>query len=302
MSDTHIAPYRRQPISKVEAKLGFTLVELLVVIAIIAILVGLLLPAVQAAREAARRIQCSNNLKQFGLALHNYHTSSECFPPGNAESRYWTWRAALLPHMEEQAIYDRIDYKYSPHCYDALKQYKPNTPAKNAFSAQLCPSDQNAGLVWENWTGSFLDGTYSTTTYMGVSGNKENVYGNGSFDPGGVLYNASFVKIEHMRDGSSNTLAIGERGVPDGYYWGWCICGGGWWGGGYADSILSTELGFSPGDSKGSHDDHFWSYHPGGGLFAMADGSVHYISDSIDYVTFTALSTRSGKEIASLDE
>src|SRR4051812_47226799 len=97
---------------------GFTLVELLVVIAIIGILVSLLLPAVQAAREAARRTQCQNNLRQYGVAIHNYHDVIKYLPIGNTWGRMWTFQSRILPYMEQQNIYQLIDYTYPSTCFD----------------------------------------------------------------------------------------------------------------------------------------------------------------------------------------
>src|SRR5215471_881834 len=98
---------------------AFTLIEVLVVVAIIAVLVALLLPAVQQAREAARRSQCSNNLKQFGLALHNYHEAHRAFPIGNVLYRFWTFQSMLLPHLDQVALYKRCDYSYPASCFYA---------------------------------------------------------------------------------------------------------------------------------------------------------------------------------------
>src|SRR3954470_16964481 len=104
---------------------GFTLIELLVVIAIIGVLIALLLPAVQQAREAARRAQCSNNLKQLGLGLHNYHDAFKCFPPGSVVDKFWGWQSLLLPYMEQNQTYDGLNFEFIgtsmaySSCFDA---------------------------------------------------------------------------------------------------------------------------------------------------------------------------------------
>ena len=136
---------------------GFTLIELLVVIAIIAVLIGLLLPAVQMAREAARRAQCTNNLKQIGLALHNYHQTIDRFPQGKSESASqigyaggyagwteWSAQSMLLPYIEQSAIYNAINFSFcSGYSYGGLANLTASTRIINAF---VCPSDNNVGF------------------------------------------------------------------------------------------------------------------------------------------------------------
>jgi len=125
------------PLKKRIAPRGFTLVELLVVITIIGILIALLLPAVQAAREAARRMQCTNNLKQFGLALHNYHLTHKVFPYGaGGGGTWWSWSALILPFIEQNAIYDQIDFDKP---YNAVHPVN-NDVMKNFIAAYQCPS------------------------------------------------------------------------------------------------------------------------------------------------------------------
>jgi prepilin-type N-terminal cleavage/methylation domain-containing protein len=121
-------------LAKAEVRRGFTLVELLVVIAIIGILIALLLPAVQAAREAARRMQCSNNLKQIGLGLHNYHDTFGTFPPGASQDQYLGYATRLLPFMEQKPLYDRVDFE---NVYSTPNNYAVGAVRVDAF---LCPS------------------------------------------------------------------------------------------------------------------------------------------------------------------
>ena len=146
---------------------GFTLVELLVVIAIIGVLIALLLPAVQQAREAARRMQCSNNLKQIGLALHNYHETFESLPMGNSSYQDWgiSWMPALLPYVEQGALYDKFDfdtlganYGYSNQCNNL------GNDAKTLIDVFMCPSSPLPKRVTSTCAGSMV------ASYVGISG------------------------------------------------------------------------------------------------------------------------------------
>ena len=267
---------------------GFTLIELLVVIAIIAVLVALLLPAVQQAREAARRTECRNKLRQYGLALHNYHSSLNILPIGNVKNRYWTFQSMLLPYLEEQAVYDLCNYNYPGTCFQSNVAAGPaKTAAGRTAPLYCCPSDPHYGAVYSDpFTGLIACGSY-----LGVMGTTNT---NGT----GVLYSNSRTSFQQVRDGLSNTLAMGERGIPDSLYWGFHICGyGDVTGLGDGDNVLTTKFGFGPGLPDGNHNLHFWSYHPGGGNFQLLDGSVRFISYSINFATFQALSTKSGGEV-----
>src|SRR5205814_2340963 len=207
----------------------------------IGVLIALLLPAVQAAREAARRTQCTNNLRQWGLALHNYHDSCRCFPMGNVPDRWWTWRCLLLPYVEQAPLEQLVDYSYQPECFQyTINQYKiapSKSPSNKLFPICTCPSDINAKKPWNDTTWT----EYVSSDYFGVSGTTDT-----SFD--GTLYDGSKVRFSDVTDGASNTVAIGERGIPDDRYWGWVVCGWGLTGKGEGDSVLSTTLGFSKGD------------------------------------------------------
>jgi prepilin-type N-terminal cleavage/methylation domain-containing protein/prepilin-type processing-associated H-X9-DG protein len=267
-------------------RLGFTLVELLVVIAIIGLLIALLLPAVQAAREAARRAQCTNNLKQIGLGLHNYSTAIRTFPIGNVQHTYWTCFTLVLPYLEQEPVYEMADFSF-----DDCFQCNMASPGKKGAPAQRlevmdCPSDPRAE---EQWTDSYW-GTYDTGNYFGVIGTS--LYANN-----GTLYSNSKIRVADVKDGTSNTLFVGERGgVMDNLY-SWWGCGYGEYGTGSGDNLLHTEFGLAEGGEAPQHRFHFWSHHPGGADFLFVDGSVHFLSYTIDYHNFQALSTRAGGEV-----
>jgi prepilin-type N-terminal cleavage/methylation domain-containing protein len=267
---------------------AFTLIELLVVIAIIAMLVALLLPAVQQAREAARRTQCRNHLKQYGLALHNYHSAHQIFPIGNVYNRYWTFQSMLLPFLDQEALYDRCNFNYPGTCFNANVA---GGPAKTAAGISLpiyaCPSDPNSGQVYTDpFTGLIASGDY------------QGVMGTSQTNHTGIFYSNSRTAFRDVRDGTSNTFSMGERGIPNDLYWGFFLCGYGDPSGlGDGDNLLTTRLGFAPGLPDGNHNLHFWSYHAGGGHFQMGDGSVRFVSYSISFATFQALSTKSGREV-----
>jgi prepilin-type N-terminal cleavage/methylation domain-containing protein/prepilin-type processing-associated H-X9-DG protein len=189
---------------KVPVRRGFTLIELLVVIAIIGVLIALLLPAVQAAREAARRAQCTNNLKQIGLALHNYHSTMGSFPLGSVVSRKasgayggnpWSTHAQLLGQMEQQPVYYACNFSYGP-------QVNVNATAfANHISTFLCPSDGMAGTTNFN---SYYGSAGATTKPL-------NPIVSGPFgDDNAKNHNAIACRIAAITDGTSNTIGFGE--------------------------------------------------------------------------------------------
>jgi prepilin-type N-terminal cleavage/methylation domain-containing protein/prepilin-type processing-associated H-X9-DG protein len=182
--------------------LGFTLIELLVVIAVIAVLIALLLPAVQAAREAARRAQCVNNLKQMGLAIHNYHQVIDTLPPGHFGTGWNDWNATtmLLPYLEQGPLYNTINFANSGDAADP--GYRPNTTAFRAHLAGLlCPSDPDR-----------LTNAFGHSNYYGNSGNApESIFDNHLHG----ACNGLFASVKH-ENGTANVKPVGFRDITDG--------------------------------------------------------------------------------------
>lgn len=281
-------------------RLAFTLVELLVVIAIIGILIGMLLPAVQQVREAARRTQCSNNLKQWGLALHNYESSQQEFPPGCMWWSGWGWRAKSLPFMEQNNLYDMIDFDIPDSCWEG-NTLPPDHPADKYFDQLYCPSEVHKGET-TMWNG---DRFFQLSNYIGIADSVDTTYWMGYLNDtdltlgrfgNGTFYWESKTSFRDFLDGTSNSFIVGERGLQDTLPYGFGVCSWGDW-----DGWLSMNLGIIPGnDQDDAHNAHFWSYHPGNGVnFLRGDGSVVFVNGTIDLSTLQALASIKGGEIVS---
>jgi prepilin-type N-terminal cleavage/methylation domain-containing protein/prepilin-type processing-associated H-X9-DG protein len=290
-------------------KRGFTLIELLVVIAIISVLVALLLPAVQQAREAARRAQCKNNLKQIGLALQNYHGSHNTFPPGyvstfdnsgNDTGPGWGWAAMVLPEFEQATLQNSISFT------QPIEAAVNAAPRVAPLAMLLCPSD----TVHSPWSAVMRDAVGNPTSticqvaasnYIGVFGVREP-----GIDGDGIFFRNSSIGIRDIVDGASTTLQVGERSQR------WCEAT---WVGAvtgaqlfppsgspavpFVENASGMILGHTfegPPNSPGLECNDFSSQHAGGAHFVFADGHVQFISTSMNKLVFRALSTRAGGE------
>ncbi len=308
-------------------KAAFTLVELLVVIAIIGILIALLLPAVQSAREAARRLQCSNNLKQLALALHNYHSAHGVFAPGYIVNKSTTasdwcssdsrctnhgapWTVLILPFLEDLARYEQFDFKrgFTSTCQCVDEGNDPSSPNHPAWlppnNRYQCPSDAGS------------QGDVNNNNYFGVQGGgpvSEAVCTRTSgrvFYANGVMFHNSAIKVEHIQDGSSNVFLLGEtKYMPTPTHRDTTLHGG--WASGprldgssnpYSVAAVVLQINSVPGsgwqpntqypDMFGQMSRVFGSFHPGGCHFAMADGSVHFLSENANLDVLQSLGVR----------
>jgi prepilin-type N-terminal cleavage/methylation domain-containing protein len=302
---------------------GFTLIELLVVIAIIAVLIGLLLPAVQKVREASARASCANNLKQIALGVHSYLNAFEYFPVNDGTSLAtaqpnWSWLAHILPYVEQQNLYQQAGVPTSPM----------SAPASLAAMATviknfLCPSDPNNGTGTRTDEFNINPTVVGLTNYKGVSGcNWGNDAGIGNNGPGGafttdwrnvspatgsfngldqgdgIFYRDDFLRplrLTDIRDGTSNTFMVGEDVPSKNMHCDWPFAN-------HANgtcaippnALNSAGAQYAPSDWPNVYSFH--SMHSNGLQFAYADGTVHFINNSIDMAVYHAMATRSGGE------
>lgn len=308
---------------------GFTIIELLVVIAIIGLLIALLLPAVQATRERARRLSCTNNLKQIGVALANYTEKHGGLPPGyvsswnlvNADTGPgWGWAAMILPELEQHSVYDDIRFDHP------IEANENATARIRSLEVYLCPSD-NMPKIWTTARDlSLARGGRTFLVYDPVcdvaGANYVGVFGIGEpgIDGDGVFFRNSHVGPKDITDGLSHTLCVGERSVRLNFgrghaSWVGSVCPAFLWscspsteeadaiGGCIHEDPSGITLGHTgegngPGSISGDVN-QFLSQHGNGANFLFCDGHVRYIDESIHYPTYKALSTRAGGETVS---
>lgn len=282
---------------------GFTLIELLVVIAIIGVLVSLLLPAVQAAREAARRASCTNNLKQLGLAIHQYHDAHGCLPMGYSHRPGYTWGGfgwglAILPHLEQRPLFDAVNF-----ALPAWTQAN-TTVCITPIATHLCPSDETSG-------GNFLSRDafqFAMSSYVGSFGPGDMDFGSPD-DRRGLFSRNSRTRFSEIRDGLSQTLAVGERhnGAFRVLSTGGHIVAETVWMGAIREEpdddhghTTLFQTGHTP-SSPEMDDRDAASRHSSVTQFAFADGSVRAIKDSVALDVYRALGTRAGGETVGAD-
>jgi type II secretory pathway pseudopilin PulG len=312
------------------------LIELLVVIAIAGLLIALLLPAVQAAREAARRLQCAGNLRQIGLALHAYHGVWQAFPPAYLTGPLvpaleldsgWAWGTLILPYLEQRPVYDAANFDFSFGSADTrdprglLGLFVNRTVMRTSISILLCPSAEGGAGP--------LELGYDSGTVIGSPG--QYIASAGWMDSSvlpvtgtGILYPNSRIATGDVSDGSSTTLMIGERSrnLTDVAWSGVLgisplpLCTKRDWPvkscvrtlfllmgrtGPSADIVSgSIPVGNTP-NNPGAGADGFWSRHPGGCEFLLCDGSARFLEQTLALQVFRALTSRAGGEVIGAD-
>lgn len=303
---------RRPPVAVGQ---GFTLIELLVVIAIIGILIALLLPAVQSAREAARRTQCANNLRQLGLGVLNHESAQSTLPVGVSGTSQLAWTVYVLPYVDQKSLFNQFDLREGD--YTIAEKNRPNL---NRVSIFLCPSGtiERSNLTTDL---DLIDGQKPFTTHyygnLGPKGTNPHTGGayrddgntsetHGGYAIQGTLIKDRAVRIAAIRDGTSNTLLIGEGSHSEGKrFRGWArgaTLGG--VGGSRVASGSSKNLvrQINQGDPAKFNDGFFGSNHPSGAHFVFCDGHVQFLSDSTELGLLLTMASRDGLEPGKLPD
>jgi prepilin-type N-terminal cleavage/methylation domain-containing protein/prepilin-type processing-associated H-X9-DG protein len=250
---------------------GFSLIELLVVIAIIGILIGMLLPAIQAARETARRMRCANNLRQIGLAMHGHHDAKGRFPPGGVErrstrhphGRQLAWSVFILPYLEEKALYATLDLT------KAFDDPANEKAAQRVLPVYLCPSVSGT---------TELRGGRGPCDYGGIYGQR--ITGPNAPPNGVMLYNRAFA-IREIRDGTSVTLMVSEDSAFEDGQW--------------INALNVFDQAF-PINAAPPFENDIRSKHPGGANGLFCDGSARFLDELIEDDVLAAICTRDGGE------
>lgn len=298
---------------------AFTLVELLVVIAIIGVLVSLLLPAVQAAREAARRSQCANNLKQLVLGVHLYHDAHHVIPMGwpskTTVQAEWGWTVFILPFIEQEGLYDKLGVT-SRRLHDLIGAGTDIPLTQTKLAVYRCPSDvtpkllpgKNSGAPDYhrefNCTNCPADYEPATSNYVGNTGFFDPVPGSDGFENNGVFFGNGIVRFKDITDGLSNTFCIGERDerCRSGA---WIGCrnppGPDMWGTYFVRGRVSMKLNDPRPAASNRCTEGFSSKHRGGAQFAFCDGNVRFIPDSIHFSNGTLTEAQITNDRPALD-
>ncbi|AMV20880.1 DUF1559 domain-containing protein [Planctomyces sp. SH-PL14] len=302
--------------SRLSRSRGFTLIELLVVIAIIAVLVAILLPAVQQAREAARRSQCQNNMKQIGLALHNYLETHSCFPRsvcfsngpsgGSCTTAFngMSWMVLILPYMDQKALYDQVDF--NKPISDNAGSPSNLSIARKSIPAYTCPSDSYGPMsrttdpyLWSNWCFPQAtcprDQPLGVAHYKGINGYAFDIPLTTSAYPHGMWDRRTGPPLmpRDLVDGMSNVMAVAEVS-PEFHAWpswaSWHVAMSTERGPNYTVRVYGGKLGARTATEHGySANITANSFHGGGVNVLMADGSIQFVSESIDLPTYQQL-------------
>ena len=302
--------------SRTRQRWAFTLIELLVVIAIIAILIGLLLPAVQKVREAAARMKCSNNLKQIGLAMHSYHDANGAFPDGvhrNAGAappstqnytltenplRRFNWTVAIMPYIEQDNLFKLWKMNNADWGLNRGVTGDQATCSWRVIPTYICPSNPVPSVDTTS-DGASSPAIHWALTNYGANAGRRNYRRSAQTNDGPFVHNTPR-KFGDMTDGTSNTIFVGERNFKDAVFestgpgeklefWGW------WTFGAEGDVLLSAAERINWKMVNATQDEYdlrinvFGSHHSGGANFVLGDGSVRFLTDSLDLVTLQRL-------------